>query len=106
MSTSRNDIYKVIQQIQKNNSILDSMKPSLFESVVAETITRNSKLLEISKRASESLDFVGRYKDQLGKINSFAIETKQFQKAVEATQIHSLAAKAAQLNIDKSVVVK
>lgn len=105
MSTSRNDIYKLIQQIQKNNSILDSIKPSLFESVVAETITRNSKLLEISKRASESLDFIGRYKDQLGRITSFAIETKQFQKAVEATQIYSLAAKAVQLNIDKSYLI-
>ena len=86
MSTSRNDIYKLIQQIQKNNSILDSIKPSLFESVVAETITRNSNLLEINKRASETLDFIGRYKDQLGKINSFAIETKHFQTAVEASQ--------------------
>jgi len=105
MSTSRNDIYKLIQQIQKNNSILDTLKPSLFESVVAETITRNNNLLEISKRASESLDFIGRYKDQLGRINSFAIETKQFQKAVEASQIHSLAAKAAQFNIDKSYLI-
>ena len=105
MSTSRNDISKLIERIQKNNSILDSIKPALFESVVAEAITRNSTLLEISKRASESFDFIGKYKDQLGKINSFAIETKQFQKAVEATQIHSLAAKAAQLNIDKSYLI-
>lgn len=105
MSTSRNDISKLIQQIQKNNSILDSIKPSLFESVVAETITRNNTLLEISKKASESLDFIGKYRDQLGKINSFAIETKQFQKALEASQIHSLAARAAQLNIDKSYLI-
>jgi HJR/Mrr/RecB family endonuclease len=105
MSNSRNDISKLIQQIQKNNSILDSIKPSLFESVVAETITRNNTLLEISKKASGSLDFIGKYRDPLGKINSFAIETKQFQKAVEASQIHSLAAKAAQLNIDKSYLI-
>ncbi len=105
MSTSRNDISKLIEKIQKSNSILDSIKPSLFESVVAEAITRNSNLLEINKNVFDSLDFVGKYRDQLGKINSFAIETKQFQKAVEASQIHSLVAKAAQLNIDKSYLV-
>jgi len=105
MTTSRNDISKLIERIQKNNSILDSIKPSLFESVVAEAITRNNQLIEISKNATESLDFIGKYKDQFDKINSFAIETKQFQKAVEAAQIHSLAAKASQLNIDKSYLI-
>ncbi len=105
MSTSRNDISKLIERIRKSNSILDTIKPSLFESVVAEAITRNNKLLEINKNTFESLDFVGKYRDQLGKINSFAIETKQLQKAVEASQIHSLAVKAAQLNIDKSYLI-
>jgi len=84
---------------------LDSIKPSLFESVVAEAITRNNKLLEISKKTTEGLDFIGKYKDQFDRINSFAIETKQFQRVVEAAQIHSLAAKAAQLNIDKSYLI-
>lgn len=105
MTTSRNDISKLIERIQKNNSILDSINSSLFESVVAEAITRNNKLLEISKKTTESFDFIGKYKDQFDKINSFVIETKQFQKAVEAAQIHSLAAKAAQLNIDKSYLI-
>jgi len=105
MTTSRNDISKLIARIQKNNSILDSIKPSLFESVVAEAITRNNKLLEISKKTTEGLDFIGKYKDQFDRINSFAIETKQFQRVVEAAQIHSLAAKAAQLNIDKSYLI-
>jgi HJR/Mrr/RecB family endonuclease len=105
MTTSRSDISKLIDQIQKNNSILDSIKPSLFESVVAETITRNNQLLEISRSATASLDFIGKYKDQFDKINSFAIEAKHFQRAIEASQIHSLAAKAAQLNIDKSYLV-
>jgi len=77
----------------------------MFESVVAEAITRSSTLVEISKKAHENMDFMGKYRDQLGKISSFSIETKQFQKAVEAAQIHSLAAKAAQLNIDKSYLV-
>ena len=105
MTTSRNEISKLIQQIQKNNSILDSLKPSLFESVVAEAVTRNNVLIEISKNVSESLDFVGKFRDQLGEINSFAIETKQFKRAVEASQIHAMASKAAQLNIDKSYLI-
>jgi len=46
MTTSRNDISKLIAKIQKNNSVLDSIKPSLFESVVAEAITRNNKLIK------------------------------------------------------------
>jgi restriction endonuclease Mrr len=105
MTTSRSDISKLIERIQKNDSILDSIKPSVFESVVAEAITRNNRLLEISKNATQQLDFVGKYKDQFDKVNSFAIEIKQFQKAVEASQIHSLAAKAAQLNIDKGYLI-
>ncbi|ASQ90467.1 hypothetical protein CHL67_05610 [Prosthecochloris sp. GSB1] len=105
MTTSRNDISKLIAKIQKNNSVLDSIKPSLFESVVAEAITRNNKLIEISKRAAEGLGFIGKYRDQFDRINSFAIETKQFQRVVEAAQIHSLAAKAVQLNIDKSYLI-
>lgn len=105
MSSSRNDISKIIQEIQKNQSILDSIKPSVFESVVAEALTANNALLEISKKASEHMDFIGRYIDQMGSIKSFAIETKQFQKTIEASQIHSFAAKAAQLNIDKSYLV-
>ena len=87
MATSRNEISKLIQQIQKNNSIIDSLKPSLFESVVAEAVIRNNELINISKKYSESLDFVGKFRDKLGKINSFAIETKQLQKAVETTDL-------------------
>lgn len=105
MTTSRNDISKLIALIQKNNSVLDSIKPSLFESVIAEVITSNNKLLEISKNVTEGLDLIGKYKDQFDRTNSFAIETKQFQKAVEAAQIHSVVAKAAQLNIDKSYLI-
>ena len=87
MATLRNEISKLIQQIQKNNSIIDSLKPSLFESVVAEAVIRNNELINISKKYSESLDFVGKFRDKLGKINSFAIETKQLQKAVETTDL-------------------
>lgn len=105
MTNSRNDISKLIEQIQKNNSLLDSIKPALFESVVAEAILKSNKLLEINKRITGPLDFIGKYTDQFNKVNSFAIEAKKMSNYLNSHQIHSVAAQAAKLNIDKTYLV-
>ncbi|MBI4680631.1 MAG: restriction endonuclease [Nitrospirae bacterium] len=105
MSNSRNDISRIIQEIQKDQSRLVNMQPAVFESVVAELLTRNNELLEVRKNVSNNLDFIGKYNDQNGNIKSFAIETKLYQKNIEVSQIHSLVAKADQLDIDKSYFI-
>lgn len=63
MSNTRNDIAKLIEQIRQDNSLLDSIKPSVFESVVAEAVAQNNEILEVKKHALGQLGYIGKIRD-------------------------------------------
>lgn len=102
MSDTRSEIAKLIERIRQDESVLDKLRPTAFESVTAELVAQQKQLLEVQRRLASKFDVVGRYRDELNRITSFAIEAKQLSRLVDTSTVSELAKKAASLNIDKT----
>lgn len=102
MSDTRSEIAKIIERIRLDQSVLDKLKPPAFESLAAELVAQGNRILEVQRQFSTQFDVVGRYRDELNRISSFAIEAKQLSRLVDTSVVAQLAKEAATLNIDKT----
>ena len=105
MSNTRNDISKLIEEIQKDNSLIDSIRPSTFESVVAEVIAQNKKLIDIQREAFKGVDYIARFRDEFSQVRSFAVEVKQMSRLVDTDAIKRFQESISSLKIDRSYFV-
>lgn len=101
MRDTRSEIAKLIERIRLDESVLDKLRPSAFESVATELVAQHKKLLNVGRLVSE-LDVIGRYRDDLDRITSFAIEAKQLSPLVDTSVVAQFAKAAASLNIDRA----
>lgn len=101
MSDTRSEIAKLIERIRLDESVLDKLRPTAFESVAAELVTQHKKLVEVGSLARE-LDIVGRYRDQFDRITSFAVEAKKLSRLVDSSAVAQLAKTVESLNIDRA----
>lgn len=103
MTDTRSDIAKLIQRLQTDSSLLDTLRPTAFEQVAAELVTQQKELLQVVKAAGE-IDIVGRYRDELQRVTSFAIEAKQLSQLVDTSSVTALASQVESLNVDQAFV--
>lgn len=100
MSDTRSEIAKLIERIRLDESVLEKLRPTAFESVAAELVTQHKKLVEVGSLAK--LDIVGRYRDQFDRITSFAVEAKKLSRLVDSSAVAQLAKTVESLNIDRA----
>ncbi|MDH5178276.1 MAG: restriction endonuclease [Gammaproteobacteria bacterium] len=105
MSDKRSDIAKLIEKIHVNQKLMDQLRPPVFESVVAEIFSQNQALIEVQRNMAERLDFVGKFRDELNHINSFAVEVKKLDTLVDTSAIRQFQNSIASLGIDKGYFV-
>lgn len=82
MNDTRNNLAKLIAGIRENYSLIDKMRPSAFESLVAEVVAQNKKLLEVQRNAFHGLDYVAKVRDELDRVQSFAVEVKKLSQPI------------------------
>jgi HJR/Mrr/RecB family endonuclease len=102
MSDTRSDIAKLIERVRRDESLLDSLSHHKFESMAAELIAQQLQLVDLKHQALGGLDIVGRYRDQLDRVSSFAIDVKRYSHLVDGSTVAELAKKAAAIGVDKS----
>ncbi len=105
MSNIRKDIAKLIQEIQKNSSLIDSIRPSAFESVVAEVAAQNKKLIEVQREAFRGVDYIARFRDEFNQVRSFAVEVKKATQLVDFDAIKRFQESISSLKLDRSFFV-
>lgn len=103
MTDTRSEIAKLIQQLQVDTSLLDKLRPTAFERVATELVAQQKELLEVGRLAG-GIDVVGRYRDELQRVTSFAIEAKQLSQLVDTSSIAALAKQIEVLNLDRAFV--
>ena len=104
MSNTRKDISKLIEEIQRNNSIIDSISSSTFKSVVAEIIAQNKKLINIQREAFKGVDYIARFRNEFSQVCSIAVEVKQM-KLVGSDAIKRFQESISSLKLDRSYFV-
>lgn len=105
MTNSRKDIAKLIEEIQKNNSLIDSLRAPAFESVVAEVIAQNKKLIDVQREAFRGVDYIAKYRDEFNHIHSFAVEAKKLSKLIDTDVVKRFQDSISSLKLDKSYLV-
>lgn len=105
MSNSRKDIAKLIEEIQKNNSLIDQIRPSVFESIIAEVVAQNKKMIEVQREAFKGVDYLARFRDEFNQIHSFAVEAKKMSQLIDSDAIKRFQESISSLNLDRSYFV-
>lgn len=105
MSDSRKDIASLIDKIRKDLSLVDRIRPSAFESVVAEIVAQNKKLIDVQREAFRGVDYLAQYRDEFDKINSIAVDVKKAHRLVGIDAVKKLQDSVSSLEIDKSYLV-
>ena len=105
MTSSRKDIASLIEKIRNDLSIIDSLRTAGFESVVAELVAQNKKLIDVQREAFRGVDYLVKYRDEFDKINSIVVEVKKTSRLIDTDAVRQLHENIASLNIDKSYLV-
>ena len=105
MTSSRKDIASLIEKIRNDLSIIDNLRPSGFESVVAELVAQNKKLVDVQREVFRGVDYLAKYRDEFDKINSIAVEVKMASRLIDTDVVRQLQNSISSLNIDKSYLV-
>jgi restriction endonuclease Mrr len=105
MTNTRKDIAKLIEEIQKNSSLIDSIRPSAFESVIAEVVAQNKKMIEVQREAFKGVDYIARFRDEFSQVHSFAVEVKKMSQLIDSEAIRRFQESISSLKLDKSYFV-
>lgn len=105
MSKTRKDITKLIKDIYLNNSLIDSISPSLLESLVTEIVAQNKKITEIYNQTDKGIDYIAKFRDGYNKTHSFAVEVKKMNQLIELDAIQKFQKNISSLNLDKGYYV-
>ena len=105
MTSSRKDIASLIEKIRNDLSIIDNLRPTGFESVVAELVAQNKKLVDVQREVFRGVDYLAKYRDEFDKINSIAVEVKMASRLIDTDVVRQLQNSISSLNIDKSYLV-
>ncbi|MCD6565094.1 MAG: restriction endonuclease [Bacteroidales bacterium] len=107
MTNTRKDIATLIKAIQKNHSLIDSIRPSMLESVIAEIIIQNNKIIDIQRKAFKGVDYIAQFIDKLNHIHSFAVEVRKMTRMIDYEPIRQFQQNISSLthNLAKSYFV-
>lgn len=105
MTNTRRDIAKLIEEIQKNNSLIDCIQPSAFESVITEVVAQNKKMIDIQCEAFKGVDYIARFRDEFNQVHSFAVEAKKTNQLIDFDAIKRFQENISSLKLDKSYFV-
>lgn len=105
MSNSRDSIAKIIEQLQQNAALLDQLKPSAFESLAAELLAQNNKILEVQRQIFKGADYVAKIQDSLGAVQSIAIEIKKGSRVIDSSVVERFLDSIAPLNFAKGYLI-
>ena len=105
MSEKRSNIAKLIELIHADKKVMDQLQPQAFESLVAELFAQNKTLVEVQRNFAQQLDFVGKFRDQFDKLNSFAVEVKKLNSLIDTSAIERFQRSVSSLGIEKGYFV-
>lgn len=105
MTKTRQDISKLIEEIKKNSSLIDSIRPSIFESVIAEIVAQNKKLINVQREAFKGVDYIAKFRDEFNKVRSFAVEVTRMNRLIDADAIKRFQDSISSLKLDRSYFV-
>lgn len=105
MSDKRSDIAKLIEKIHIDKTLIDQLRSPTFESLVAELFSQNNVLIETQRNMAQQLDFVGKFRNELNHISSFAVEVKKLNNLIDTSAIERFQNSISSLGIEKGYFV-
>jgi len=105
MKNSREEISKLIKQISKRQKDIQALTAHQLESVVAEIVAQNKKILDVQRAVSPFADIVVSIRDKFNTESKFAIEVKKAQRAIDTSAIEQLRKYVEDSNLTKGLLV-
>ena len=103
MTHTRHSISKLIAELRRSEALWESMRPQIFENVVADLFAQNNSIAAM-QQATEASELILKMQDQYGHLQSIALKANNYQKMLGLEEVERFRKCIENLGCDRNLL--